>query len=230
MDLSNLTASNASSDEGFSKRSVAVSAFAAAAALAAGSESYGAVIPISPIPANIPGTTTAAVAATFRDIDLNGDGNSDVEFFYTATAGTAASNWASGIYGAGGGVVGYIGPFSIAYATRLTTGTTVGPSSAFVQTTGYLSTLASSYSGTQYGGFKNNVRGFAGFKFAAADGTHYGYMELQTSRATGLNFFSGAWESTPGTAITIAVPEPTSLAGLAFGAAALLNRRRTKAN
>jgi hypothetical protein len=63
---------------------------------------------------------------------------------------------------------------------------------------------------------------YAGFRFAAADGTHYGWVQLSVN-AGAIDFVRAAYERTPGVAITAgAVPEPSTLAMLAVGATAAL--------
>ena len=93
-----------------------------------------------------------------------------------------------------------------------------------------------------YGGFAANgpngsvapgTFAFAGFRFNAADGTHFGWVKLAVN--AGLidfaNPIAAAYESTPGTAIAAgAVPEPGTMSLLALGAAgvvgAVIKRRR----
>ena len=209
-----------------------VTGLGAAVALAAGSSSYAAVVKFA-LPANIAPNNSGT--STFAPFDVDGDGFTDIGFLYNSSS--TGTTFVSGITAfpdtanPGADVVGY-SVSGFFYASRLMAGNTVGPSSTFsgAGPANYYATLASNFNSTDYGTFKGNVRGFAGFSFPDAnDKLVYGYIELQTSKATGINFFSGAYESTPNTAIVIPstpTPEPTSLAGLAFGAAALLKRRR----
>jgi hypothetical protein len=82
-------------------------------------------------------------------------------------------------------------------------------------------------------GFLDGMDGFAGFRFAAADGMHYGWarmnIDLQSVRLTVRDW---AFESIPGAAIQVgAVPEPSTaaLALFAAGAAGVgLWRRRIR--
>ena len=202
---------------------------AGAAALAAGTEAYGAVVSVAP-PANQ------------NPWDVNSDGRVDFTLFFSQAS--TAGNFVSGIYGYGGvgvaAAVAYNGPY-VTYVNRLTTGATIGPASVFNQATGYVAAFASRFSGTFYGQFVSpNTRGFVGFEFTAADGLHFGYLEVMTSpfvdagNPGGQTFFQAFYETTPNTAITIAaVPEPGSLALLAFGVATLggvaLHRRKATA-
>ena len=162
--------------------------------------------------------------------DVNGDGIPDLQL--TAGVMTAYKSAYTGVSGAYQGydafgtvnkVVGYAGTFGN-YATRLAAGTVVNASSAFIYGN-YLTILGSRFSGKNYGQFR--TRGYLGFEFAAADGEHFGYLNLLATVAGStaanlsakLTFYSAAYETTPGVAITIpgAVPEPSSLAALAFG-------------
>ena len=79
-------------------------------------------------------------------------------------------------------------------------------------------------------------RGFAGFSFLNASNVLcFGYVELATNAWTGagtigVQFFSLAYENSGAPIDAGAVPEPTTLAALAFGgaglAAAALRRRK----
>jgi hypothetical protein len=98
--------------------------------------------------------------------------------------------------------------------------------------------LASRYNTKLYGQWKTVTQGFMGFEFTGADSQlHYGYIEIKTSRFVnstnkgGIFFLDAFYETNPNTPITIApVPEPGTLASLAFGAAviggAALRRRK----
>lgn len=212
-----------------------------AVALAGGSQAYGNVVSVAGPADIIP--TSGTTAATFRDWDVNGDGANDLSFgFQQASVG---GNFVGGVIGLDTQSlpVAYYGAYAI-YANRLTLGTTVGPTNTFLDSYPYFTVLGSRFSGTFYGQFTSStgapVRGFMGFEFAAADGIHYGAIELQTSpyvdaaNPGGLRFFGAQYETVPGQALTIAaaVPEPTSLAALAFGAAGAAGvamRRRQRA-
>jgi len=211
--------------------------FAGAAALAAGTEAYADVVSATP-PANFVGVLSGT--AHQAPWDVNSDGTPDFALFWSQA--TATGNWVSGIYGYGGvgvaAAVAYAGAY-VTYVNRLAVGSMVGPASNFAQDPGYVAAFASRFSGTFYGQFSPpNTRGFIGFEFTAVDGLHYGYLELMTSQFVnagnpgGQTFFRASYETTPNTAITV-VPEPGSLASLAFGAAMLgglaLKRRKSAA-
>ncbi|MBE7211099.1 MAG: PEP-CTERM sorting domain-containing protein [Gluconacetobacter diazotrophicus] len=229
----------------------ATAGLAGAVALAGGSQAYGAVVSVTP-PANF--IPTSGVSSQQIPWDVDGNGTADFEF--TFDQASTNGNWEAGFYGYGGvGIAAPVGYASasfatITYATRLSAGATISSTSAFAQTpTGtkyfYPTVLGSRYGTKFYGQFTNHtggaaIRGFIGFEFTAADGQlHYGDIEIATSRyrsATnpgGITFYSAAYNTTAGAPITIsAVPEPTSLAALAFGAAGAAGaawRRKRKA-
>ena len=205
---------------------------AGAAAIATGSQAYGAVVTVTP---PTPITSTNAIGTPVTEFfDINGDGISDLQLtvgvntaYKAAYGGVSGSYVAYNTFGTVNQVVGYAGTFGN-YATRLTAGAVVGSTSAFIYGN-YLTILGSRFAGKNYGQFR--TRGFLGFEFAAADGEHFGYLNLLSTVAgsgaatltSSLTFYSAAYESTPNTPITIpgAVPEPSSLAALAFGAAGL---------
>jgi hypothetical protein len=209
---------------------------AGAAALAASTEAYGAVVSAT-LPANFIPSSGVTSPANQTPWDVDGNGTVDFSLFFSQAS--TGGNFVSGIYGYGGvgtaAAVAYLGPY-VAYVNRLVVGNTIGPASVFNQNTGYVAAFASRFNGTYYGQFVSpNTRGFIGFEFTNASGLHYGYLELMTSQFAsagspgGQTFFQAFYETTPNTAITI-VPEPRSLAALAFGAAILggvaLNRRK----
>ncbi|MGH8092739.1 MAG: PEP-CTERM sorting domain-containing protein [Chthoniobacterales bacterium] len=217
---------------------------AGAAALAAGSEAYGAVVPAATLPINF--TPTSNTSDNIQGWDVDGDGLPDFQFVFYQKAGNSGLNWLSGIYGYGGvGIaapVAYIGPASLSYCNRLLASSNVGPSSVFNQvqtsTGGYFNVIASRYGTKLYGQWKTITQGFLGFEFTAADGfLHYGYIEIKTSRfvnatnAGGQFFLDAFYETDPNTPIHVqAVPEPGTMAALAFGAVVVaggaLRRRR----
>ena len=143
------------------------------------------------------------------------------------------------------GTLGYMGPF-IRYAFALHTLDIVDGTGSF--NAGGQACLGSKYSygaagQFYYGGFAANgpngsvapgTFAFAGFKFQAADGTHFGYVELAVSAGL-LDFrnpLAAFYESTPGMGIIVDfVPEPGTLSLLALGAVgvlgAVVKRRRS---
>ena len=200
---------------------------AGAAALAAGTEAYGTVVSAT-APTNYVPSSGVTNPPNQRPWDVNNDGIVDFSFYFAQTS--TNGNWVSGIYGYGGAGVncasGYAGPY-VTYVYRLGAGATVGPASPFYQATGYVAVFASKFSGVLYGQWSApNTTGYCGFEFTAADGIHFGYFRLTTNRFQnaanpgGQVFAQAFYETTPNTPITI-VPEPSSLAALAFGSALL---------
>ena len=142
--------------------------------------------------------------------------------------------------------IGYMGPF-IRYANALAFGAPIRRDPPVQPRFSCQLTLGSRYSyGAAgvfyYGGFAAGgpngsvppgTFAYAGFRFTAADGIHYGWVRLAVS--AGLidfaNPVAAAYESAPGVGITAgAVPEPGTLSLLALGAAgvlgAVVKRRR----
>ena len=201
----------------------ATTGLAGAVAIAGGSQAYGAIVAI-PAPATLAATATAT--PNVESVDVNGDGDADLVFadgIATESSGTLLAY--SGVTAYSGGVVGYVLDGAYYYATKLAKGATIGSTSTLVQGS-YLNTLEVRYKGKNYGQF--TTKGYIGFSFTETDGTHYGYLGV-TSTETGstaanikatLTFTGGAYDTVPGESITIpgAVPEPGSLAALAFGA------------
>lgn len=226
-------------------KSIVATGLAGAATLAAGSEAYANVVASTTLPANYTPTSSTTNPPYEPTWDVNGDGTNDFQFIFYQIAGNTGLNWLSGVYGYGGiGIaapVAYQGTFA-SYVNRLANGNTIGPASVFNQTQtstgGYFNVFASRYGSKLYGQWKTVTDGFLGFEFTEADGLHYGYVEIKTSRYVnstnkgGIFFSNGFYETTPNTPITIgqAVPEPGTLAALAFGAAivggASLRRRK----
>jgi hypothetical protein len=220
---------------------------AGAVAIASGTSAYGTIITVS-TPADL--TNTPGGANTTVNWDVNGDAINDFIFTnrYPNTApGNFGVIWQLNMNGAvaTSGTLGYAGPF-IRYAFALQAGASIGPAGNF--NAGGQACLGSKYSygsagSNYYGGFAANgpngsvapgTFAFAGFKFSAADGVHFGWVKLAVN--AGLidfaNPVAAAYESTPNTAIAAgAVPEPGTMSLLALGAAgvvgAVIKRRRS---
>ena len=137
-------------------------------------------------------------------------------------------------------VLGYIGP-SFPYAERLVNGNAVAPSGtnvfvAGVATPGKQVIISSIFGTTPYGQFQPpNSTGFIGFQFTVGANTFNGYIQLKVGRSFGIDFISAFYNNTPGGAITAGqVPEPGTLALLAFGAVgvvgAIAKRRKALAS
>ena len=242
----------------------ATGGLAGAFALAGGTSVYGAIVSVAPPgDYSVPlGTSTGPVGnpdydATYagdRPWDVDGNGTNDFFFrlrYPGAPAGGTGIEWQDTFnpftgLGATNGAISYTGGFGARYGFALAAGANIGPGGAFSTGAGVI--LGSRYysAGTPsfYGGFAAgpNANGavtpgttaFAGFRFNAPDGTHYGYIQLNLNAGT-YDFVSAAYETTPGTAIAAGaqpIPEPGTLAMLAVGAVgalgAAVSRRRNK--
>ena len=70
-----------------------------------------------------------------------------------------------------------------------------------------------------------NQATYLGVRFDPGDGNHYGWIGVEFDGAE-LEAFAWGYETDPGVPIAAGTPEPGSLALLAFGAGALLRRKR----
>jgi hypothetical protein len=205
---------------------------AGAVAIASGTSAYGSVVQVAPPPDLT--NTIGNPASTTESWDVNLDGIVDFNFQNRYPNSGSQVNWQLNFYPIVGtnGVIGYSGPF-IYYANALSFGSPINAGSSF-QTASQVC-LGSNYGGTLYGGFAFQVppgtNAYAGFRFTAADGVHFGWVFLNVNAGI-IDFTSAAYESTPGVAITAgAVPEPGTAALLALGAVGVLGavakRRRS---
>lgn len=206
-----------------------------ALAIAGGSSAYGDVVFVTPPPdvSVPPGTATFS-----QNWDVNSDGIMDftINYRYPNTSSGSGVIWQANLNPflgtqATNGAVSYQGAF-IRYAFALSNGTIINAASPFSTVTQV--TLGSRYlSGgvpNYYGGFAAGgpngsvppgTFAFAGFRFTAADGTHFGWLNLAVNAGV-IDFVSAAFDSTPGMAIAAGVPEPSTMAMLALGAVGVL--------
>jgi hypothetical protein len=216
---------------------------AGAVAIASGTSAYGSIVTVNPPPDSI---TTPGVDLLPFAWDVNNDGASDFLFrnrFPNTLPGDLGVVWQENMSpftgtAATNGLISYDGAF-IRYAFALAPGFLIGPANTDFSTSAQV-TLGSRYSyGSagifNYGGFAAgpNANGavapgtfaFAGFRFTATDGTHFGWIKLAVTDGV-IDFVNAAYESTPDTAIMAgdigAIPEPGTMALLALGAAGIL--------
>lgn len=208
------------------------SGFAGAVALAAGSGAYGAIVTPA-LPANIPEPAPTVSNSSAWDVD----GDSLVDFIFNFRYISASvPYWQSRVLTDptdGEGVVGTgpAGLYNYFYGDNLAAGAVIGPASNFVPTgTDIQVVLASQFGTYLYGNFlAPNGRGFIGFKFNIGADTKYGWIELETGApgtGIGIRFLGAGYEDSGASILAGQVPAPGTLAGLAFGAGALLRRKQ----
>lgn len=220
---------------------------AGALTLATGISSYASIVSVSvPSNVNIPAGTATSGPVSW---DVNNDGLADFNFVMrhnniavgSGVIWQAQMNPATGT-GATNGVIGYSGPF-VRYSEAFAAGTVFGPtlpanSPAVSFSTQTVVILGSRYrSGgvpNYYGGFATGAttpgtNAFAGFRFDIGGQTNYGWIQLSVGAGT-ISFVNAAYETTPNTGIAAGevVPEPGSLAMLAFGAVGVVGVRRRR--
>jgi hypothetical protein len=248
--LTNMTQQNSklNSLTSNSRRSLASKGLMGALMIASGTTAYGQIISMG-IPADFtvaPGTANAPPV----NWDINLDGTPDFTFTYrypNTAAGTNGVIWQANMNpftgsAATNGAISYQGPF-VRYAFALANGANIGPGGAFstVAQVALGSRYRSGANTNYYGGFAAgpNANGavppgtqaFVGFRFNAADGTHYGWIRLSVGPGS-IDFVSAAYQAMPNTAIAAgAIPEPGTLGLLALGAVgvagAAIKRRRS---
>lgn len=226
-----------------SAKAITFTGLVGAAALAGASQSYGAIVTVTP-PASIPGSATNSGARIYYDVDtgttsITQTSGSDLEFLYENTVlSGGGSLFETDIKGLNGGsAAAYLfSSANIAYAYNIPFGAKIGTGGnyAFGQSTKYLTFMTLNYHGDTYNSqLPENGNYFVGFQFKASDGLlHDGWVELDSETYTdaanpgGLLFLGLAYNTTPdsqgGTILagqTAAVPEPGTLAALALGAA-----------
>jgi hypothetical protein len=218
-----------------------VTGLAGAAALAGASQAYGTIV-VRPTPANIIGHDPAASTVgtqTTRLIDLDGNGTSDFRISYRSFTSGAYQLQQVFCFALTGQTAAYgpVGANSQFYAYDLAAGDAIPGANPFGQNASFLTQVVTNVNGSDYAIWLTGERAFIGFTFKdAANQTDYGYIELEmdafvnAGNPGGVKFFSLAYESSGGPINAGAVPEPTTLAALAFGgiglAAAAFRRRK----
>ena len=219
---------------------------AGAAAVAGATQGYAAIVSI-PLPANITGNnpTSTATTPTRRLIDIDGNGTTDLQLAYRSFTTGAYVIQQSFVYAyTTGAVSGSAFSATAFYAYELTAGTTPAASS-FGSAGNYLSHIATHVNANDYGFWYLGDKNYIAFSFlnSKTNQTDYGYIQVETdayvsaTNPGGLRFFSAAYDNTGaqiamGAAPTV-VPEPGTLAALAFGGLGLgaaAYRRRKQAS
>lgn len=116
--------------------------------------------------------------------------------------------------------------------TALVAGDMVGAALSFetdagavVRGQGGVSSPGGGWGGNTYGWGHGMGPGFVGFFLDEGDGRHYGWAELTSINMDAVTIARWAYETTPGVAAEVGVPEPMTLSLLALGASGLLARR-----
>jgi hypothetical protein len=86
-------------------------------------------------------------------------------------------------------------------------------------------------SGPVYGGRFAGQRAYIGVEFGAADGTHYGWIDIYVASGAYAEVYGWAYETDPGVSIIAgAIPEPSTMLLFAAGSVAVLLSQLKKAN
>ncbi len=228
---------------------------AGAAALAAGSGAYGAIVTFT-LPTDLPNVASPTTAGPVS-FDVNGDAVNDFSYSFrnTQTANPTGviwqANFSPAVAGGVNAILGFQGAF-IPYATNLGAGTVLSastPVGASWRNQAQV-TLGSVYRSagvpSGYGGFAaggtntggggrlSQSRGFMGFQFSIAGQTRYGWLDVEVRPATaaansgGIFFFGGAYEDSGASIQTGQIPAPGAVGAMALGAVGLLRRSRRK--
>lgn len=221
--------------------SVLTKGLAGAAALAGATQAYGNVV-VRPLPANINGNnpTNTSTATVTRTIDVDGNGTTDLQVRYRSFTTGGYQIQQSFVFSQTGKVLA-AGPTGGSgdqyYAYQLGAGAVIPGAYQLGQSATFLTHVATNIDGSDYGYWALGDRGFIGFTFLnAASQLVSGYLEMRTNAFpgstpfVGVEFFSLAYETDGGSINAGEVPEPSTLAALAFGglglAAAAYKRRK----
>lgn len=214
------------------KTSIVSSGLAGAAALAAASGAYAAIVPAASLP---PITLTGAPGTFAQNAwDIDGDGFDDMIMLVANQAGPfTGTTWSSQVAMLGNSAVAYIGGFGAPYAYSLPAGIDVG-SQNFDPGFGTYGQviLGSDYGGSLYGQFVGaGELGYLGIRFQNVSGDHFAWALVRSTLGQSLEVLGAYYNDTPLGAIqTGQVPAPGTLAALAFGAAAFSRRSRKNAS
>ncbi len=219
--------------------SLAIKGLTGAVALAGTTQAYGTVVAGHlPLATVVTGTGTAGHTGGFTAWDIDGDGVYDftIGAVVFRAGGQVPLQRPDSITSVNGFypmemVVGYAGYSPVfgktIYSADLAVGAVVGSTSAFTGLNNAYGVLGNRYGTTTNGQFPNTI-GFIGFRFLENGALHYGYAEF-SSVLTGstnadasctITYLGSYYETVAGVPIVVgAVPEPGSLAALAFGVA-----------
>ncbi len=232
--------------------SFAIRGLTGAIALAGATRAYGAVVQANPPLTNTVTGTAQKGTGGFTAWDVDGDGVLDftigaVVFRAGGSPPLQQPDSTTSINGfdqSNAMTVGYVRYSPVfgnnTYCSNLPVGSTVGPNSAFTGLTDKYGFLGNQYGTTANGQFLNKT-GYIGFEFTNSSGLHYGFAEFSSLLSGSTNadatctitYLGAEYETLPNTPIVVsAVPEPGSLAALAFGVAgaagvAACRRRQT---
>ena len=204
-------------------RSTAPSAVAIAASLSAGSEVYGRIV--------YSGLVNQPLVEP-NDFEWNLDGDAIVDF--TLEHDLSFQELRIGVHGENA-VVGTSFTFSTAtssttnyFVARLFASDPINPATPLVGDAYFNWSAQSTGSSYDPFGWVGAQNGFVGVQFSIDGNLHYGWGRINRDIEDGSGtLVDWAYEDTPGAAILAgAIPEPSSLACLALGAAGVLARRR----
>lgn len=213
------------------KSTIVSSGLAGAAALAAASGAYAAIVPAASLP---PITLTTPNGFGQTPWDIDGDGFDDMVMLVADNSGPfPGTTWSSQVAMIGNSAVAYIGGFGAPYAYSLPAGVDVGSQNFDPGFGSYGQIiLGSDYGGSLYGQFVGaGETGYLGIRFANVSGDHFAWALVRSTLGNSLEVLAAYYNDTPLGAIeTGQIPAPGTLAALAFGAAAFSRRSRKNAS
>ncbi len=206
------------------RRKRAVQALVAGAALAGGTQTYASVIRFGnpPGPSHFDWTTAGASILNIQVDALSQTGvAAPGNFQFYSYYGTAIK----GLPAAANNLQRTTDSQGFAFAVGFAAGTSL-PVPAFDWSAAFVNCT---YPGSEGSQLPEGIATYLSVRFTDPAGLHYGWIGV-TRDGFDLDAFAWGYETEPGVAIAAgAVPEPGSLALLAFGATAVAARRRRKA-